>query len=101
MSGESSRVEIEETISAILCSALEVDPGEVVPGARIMDELGADSIDLLDIRFRIERALGIRITSDELSIAFGEARTAGDFIDMFTVEAMVDYLVARLEAANG
>ena len=95
------RSKVETEITAILCTALEVSAEDVVPGARIMNELGADSIDLLDIRFRIERALGLRITNEELAVAFGESKTAEDFIDMFTVDAMVGYLIGRLEAVNG
>jgi acyl carrier protein len=101
VSTDQLRAKVEAEITAILCTALEVAPEDVVPDARIMNELGADSIDLLDIRFRIERVLGLRITNEELAVAFGEAKTAQDFIEMFTVDAMVGYLIGRLEAMNG
>lgn len=100
MSTEAIRTRVEKEIATILCEALEVPAGEIVPSARIIDDLGAESIDLLDIRFRIERALGLRITSEELVAAFGETTTAMEFRDLFTVEAMVSYLTGRLGAAG-
>ena len=100
MSTEATRGRVEQEIATILCEALEVPAGEIVPSARIIDDLGAESIDLLDIRFRIERALGLRITNEELVAAFGETTTAMEFRDLFTVEAMVSYLIERLEAAG-
>ena len=100
MSTEAIRPRVEKEIATILCEALEVPAGEIVPSARIIDDLGAESIDLLDIRFRIERALGLRITNEELVAVFGETTTAMEFRDLFTVEAMVSYLIERLEAAG-
>ncbi len=48
-------------IKECLVEALGVEEAEIVPGARIMDDLGAESIDLLDIVFRLEKAFGIKI----------------------------------------
>lgn len=100
MSREPIRAHVEREIAAILRDALEVPVTAIVPTARLIDDLGAESIDLLDIRFRIEKALGLRITNDELLQAFGEGATAQEFRELFTVEAMVRYLTARLEAAG-
>jgi len=47
--------------------ALGVDEDEVVPNATLLGDLGAESIDLLDILFRIERKLGIKIQASDLS----------------------------------
>jgi acyl carrier protein len=100
MSAEATRARVEQEIATILCEALEVPAVEIVPAARIIDDLGAESIDLLDIRFRIERTLGIRISNEDLVIAFGEATTAMEFRELFTVEAIVRYLTERLEEAG-
>ena len=48
-------------IKECLVEALGVEEAEIVPGARIMDDLGAESIDFLDIVFRLEKAFGIKI----------------------------------------
>ena len=48
-------------IKECLVEALGVEEAEIVPGARIMDDLGAESIDFLDIVFRLVKAFGIKI----------------------------------------
>jgi acyl carrier protein len=58
--------EIYRKVSATLVEALNVDEGDVTPGARLQDDLGAESIDFLDIVFRLEREFGIKIPRGEL-----------------------------------
>jgi acyl carrier protein len=43
-----------------IADALGIDETEVVPEATLLGDLGAESIDLLDILFRIERACGVK-----------------------------------------
>lgn len=47
--------------------ALGVDDDEVTREATLLGELGAESIDLLDILFRIERATGVKIEAGDLA----------------------------------
>jgi acyl carrier protein len=54
-------------VSAAVREALGVEDDEVIPNATIMDELGAESIDLLDMLFRIERKLGVKIKASDLN----------------------------------
>ena len=58
--------EILEKIQQILSSALGVDRDEVRPEASLTRDLGAESIDFIDIIFRLERAFDIKIPSGEL-----------------------------------
>lgn len=44
-----------------LVAALGVEPDDVVPEARLVADLGAESIDLVDVVFRLEKTFGIRI----------------------------------------
>lgn len=61
-----SRDEIFRKVQAVLVDALGVDEEEVTPEAVIRDDLGAESIDFLDIMFRLEKAFGIKIPRGEL-----------------------------------
>ena len=61
-----SRDEIYEKVKAVLVDALGVDEDEVTPNAVIRDDLGAESIDFLDIMFRLEKAFGIKIPRGEM-----------------------------------
>jgi len=60
------RDEILSRITDILVEALGVDEEEVVPDASLTRDLGAESIDFLDIAFQLEKAFGIKIEPGEL-----------------------------------
>jgi acyl carrier protein len=61
-----SRDEIYQKVQAVLVDALGVDEDEVKPNAVIKDDLGAESIDFLDIMFRLEKAFSIKIPRGEM-----------------------------------
>jgi acyl carrier protein len=61
-----SREEIYKKVQTVLEDALGVDAEEVTPTAVIKDDLGAESIDFLDIVFRLEKAFGIKIPRGEM-----------------------------------
>ena len=58
--------EIFEKVQSTLVDALGVDEDDVTPDATLFKDLGAESIDLLDIVFRLERNFGIKIPRGEL-----------------------------------
>jgi acyl carrier protein len=55
-----------EKVREILVEALSVETEEITPEASLYQDLGAESIDLLDITFRLERGFGIKIDDREL-----------------------------------
>jgi acyl carrier protein len=59
--------EINSAVQGAVVDALGVDEDEVKPESTIMNELGAESIDLLDILFRIERKVGVKIQAADLA----------------------------------
>lgn len=61
-----SRQEIFEKVRATLVDALSVDEDDVKDNATVMGDLGAESIDFLDIVFRLEKAFKIKIPQEEL-----------------------------------
>lgn len=61
-----SRDEIFEKVQETLVDALGVDDDEVKEEATLVDDLGAESIDFLDIVFRLEKNFGIKIPRGEL-----------------------------------
>ena len=60
------RNEIQTKVTKVLVDALGVDEDEVTPTAVIRDDLGAESIDFLDIMFRLEKEFGIKIPKGEM-----------------------------------
>lgn len=61
-----SRDDIFQKIQEVLDDALGVDEDEVTPEARLTADLGAESIDFLDIVFRIEKTFDFKISQGEL-----------------------------------
>jgi acyl carrier protein len=58
--------EIHTKVARVLVEVLNADEDAITPGATLQGDLGAESIDFLDIVFRLEREFGIRIPSGEL-----------------------------------
>jgi acyl carrier protein len=128
-----TRDEILKEIQDVLVDALGVDEEEVKPEATLMADLGAESIDFLDIVFRMEKAFGIKIPREELFpaesllstaeyvsngkltqkgldelkkrmphsdlSAFIEDPSVNKIGDLFTVDALVNFIDGKLNAA--
>ncbi len=61
-----TKEEVFEKIQAALVDALGVDEEDVTPAATLVGDLGAESIDFLDIVFRLEKSFNIKIPRGEL-----------------------------------
>ena len=83
-------------IKDIIVEALRIDPSKVEPDARFIIDLGAESIDVLDIRFRIEAAFGFKISDGEVMRYIGEDLTTEEIEEKFTVESLLEYVKERL-----
>jgi acyl carrier protein len=59
--------EVYKKVQTALVDALGVDEEEVTPQATMVGDLGAESIDFLDIVFKLEKSFGIEIPRKELS----------------------------------
>jgi len=58
--------DVESAVREAVIEALALDDDEVTPDSTLMDDLGAESIDLLDILFRIEKGTGVKIEAADL-----------------------------------
>jgi acyl carrier protein len=67
--------EIYTKVKGTLIDSLNVDEDDVTPESTLQGDLGAESIDFLDIVFRLERGFGIKIPRGEL---FPESIFQGD-----------------------
>lgn len=128
-----SRDEIFQQVQGVLVDALGVDDNEVTSQATLMGDLGAESIDFLDIVFRLEKTFGIKVPREELFpaesllnnpqfVGNGKLTKAGltelrnkmphtditafendpdinKLGNLFTVNAIVNYVESKLNAA--
>jgi len=116
---------LDARVVAIVAEALDVKPERLRLHSSLVEDLGAESIDFLDILFRLETAFGIKIreadiwegsidTTDDASIQAGVERlrarmpdfpwdrlparlTRADLPRLITVQTIVDYLQRRPE----
>jgi acyl carrier protein len=58
--------DVDNAVKEAVVQALALDEDEVTPDSTLMDDLGAESIDLLDILFRIEKSTGVKIGASDL-----------------------------------
>jgi len=94
-----SQDEIFEKVQEALVDALGVDDDEVTEEATLVGDLGAESIDFLDIVFKLEKAFSIQIPRDELSPE--DILTDSNFVQDGTVTSEgVAELKARMPWAN-
>lgn len=54
-----------ERIAAIIADTANVDPGKITPAAHVINDLGIDSLDFLDIVFAIDKEFGIKVPVED------------------------------------
>jgi acyl carrier protein len=75
MTAMPDHAEVASRVAKVLAASLGSDETDLLPTARLQGDLGAESIDFLDIVFRLEREFRITIPRGEL---FPEAILGGD-----------------------
>jgi len=68
---------VEAKVKEIIASQLGVDQEEVVPEASFVEDLGADSLDLVELIMAMEEEFGIEVPDEEAE----KIRTVQDAID--------------------
>jgi acyl carrier protein len=88
--------EILEGLKDIIVTAMRTDKMKIQPDSRIFSDLGAESLDVLDIRFRIEAMFGFKISDGELIHQLGDNLTAEEIEKKFTIHSLLVYVQSRL-----
>ncbi len=83
MAEKVSREEIVEKVRKVISSQLEVEEEKVVPDASVIDDLGADSLDIVEIVMSLEEEFGIEIPDEDAE-------------KLSRVKHVVEYLATRL-----
>ena len=78
-----TREVIEQKVASIIVENLGVDESEITPNAHLVDDLGADSLDIVELVMEMENQFGIEVDEDE-----GEkVRTVKDACDLIQRKA--------------
>jgi acyl carrier protein len=87
--------EVFEILKEIIVDALRVSAEEVQRDSNFFVDLDAESIDFVDIRFRIEEKFGFRIEQAEFAKSLGSGEQF-DVQKTFTVDRLVTFVVEQL-----
>jgi acyl carrier protein len=68
-------LDVAERAKAIVVEQLVADPNHVIDNANFIDDLGADSLDLVELVIKFEQAFGFEISDDDAEsiLTFGDA----------------------------
>ncbi len=77
---------VEEKVKHIIVEQLGVDEEEVKPGASFVDDLGADSLDVVELVMALEEEFGIEI-SDEDAEKLVSVQQAVSYIESHAAKA--------------
>jgi acyl carrier protein len=72
--------DILNRVIEVVASELSIDPAEVVPGASFQDDLGADSLDLVELIMTIQEEFDVNINDDTTK----QIKTVQDVVDFIT-----------------
>lgn len=72
-----AKEEIFEKLKELVVDQLGVEDDEVTLEANIQDDLGADSLDVVDLVMSVEEEFGVKIADEELE----NIKTIGDIVD--------------------
>ncbi len=75
---------IEEKVKAIICEQLSVSEEDVTPKASFVDDLGADSLDLVEMIMAMEETFNISIADEDAE-------------KIKTVQDAIDYIKANIQ----
>jgi acyl carrier protein len=71
--------DIFDKVKEVVADKLDVNPEQIVPGANFANDLGADSLDVVELVMALEEDFGVEIPDEEAE-------------KLLTVQAVVDYI---------
>ena len=67
--------EIQEKVNAFLVDELEIDEAKIADDARLKEDLGIDSLEVVDVIVLVEQEFGFKMNRED----FKDLKTYGDF----------------------
>lgn len=74
-------MKIENKVKKLIAEKLKIDPSEVVPEANLIDDLGADSLAIVELIMTMEEEWDIEVPDEDAE-------------KLTTVQGVIDYLIA-------
>ncbi|RJP45975.1 MAG: acyl carrier protein [Desulfobacteraceae bacterium] len=78
-------MKIVDKVKKVIAEKLKIDPSEVVPEASLIDDLGADSLAIVELIMTMEEEWDIEVPDEDAE-------------KLTTVQSVIDYLIAKTGA---
>lgn len=88
-----------DTVADIISDTCDIPREEITPESHVIDDLGIDSLDFLDIAFAIDKAFGIKMPFEQWTQDVNEGKaSAEEYFVLKNLCARVDELIAAKPA---
>lgn len=78
-----TREEVVKKVNAILVDEFEIEEEKIDPAGNLIETLGIDSLDLVDLVVLIEKTFGFKVVNEEMT----NIKNLNDFYDYVTARA--------------
>jgi acyl carrier protein len=97
--------DVLSTVRALIADSLAIDQSAITPQSRLIDDLGADSLDFVDLIFAIEKAFGVKLREADLNfltrLDFSSPTVMRDgFLTRDTIDALAPLLPGLQHVAD-
>jgi acyl carrier protein len=89
---------IKGEVINIIVSTLRIPKEKILPESRLFIDLDAESIDMLDIRYELERAFGVSISDGEIRESIANAFPGENIPEKMTVDSIMKFMEYKLSA---
>ena len=86
--------DIEPKVIKVISDALRIKTEKIFPESAVFRDLGAESLDMLDIRFRLEKEFSLKIPDGEIMASFKNS-THDEITNEFSVAHIVDFIKGK------
>ncbi len=88
-----------DTVADIISDTCDIPREEITPESHVIDDLGIDSLDFLDIAFAIDKAFGIKMPFEQWTQDVNEGKaSAEEYFVLKNLCARIDELIAAKPA---
>ena len=88
-----------ETVSGIISDTCDIERDKITPDSHVINDLGIDSLDFLDVAFAIDKAFGIKMPLEQWTQEVNEGKASTDaYFVLKNLCVAIDALVAAKKA---
>jgi acyl carrier protein len=88
-----------ETVAGIIAETCDIPREKITPESHVINDLGIDSLDFLDVAFAIDKAFGIKMPLEQWTAEVNEGRVSSDrYFVLQDLCSNIDALVAAKAA---